>query len=259
MTSIAGRLEEEMSNGIKNKVVIITGASSGIGEATTRRLAKDGAKLVVGARRQERLKQLAESLTDADITYRVADVIKPEEMESLAKVALDQHGRIDVIFNNAGVMPTASLSELHRDEWKMMLDVNIMGVLNGIAAVLPTMKEQRSGHIIATDSVAGHVVYPGSAVYCGTKFAVRAIMEGLRQEEREANIRSTLISPGLVNTELYKTISDRELGESLKKASEIAGVGLTADDVADAVAYAVGTPDTVAISEIIIRPTNQVI
>jgi len=248
-----------MSNGIENKVVVIAGASSGIGEATTRRLAKDGAKLVIAARREERLQQLAESLPDADITYRAADVSKPEDMESLAKLALERYGRIDAIFNNAGVMPTANLSEIHRDEWKMMLDVNIMGVLNGIAAVLPTMREQRSGHIIATDSVAGHVVYPGSAVYCGTKFAVRAIMEGLRQEERENNIRSTLISPGLVNTELYTTISDKEVGESLKKASEIPGVGLSAEDVAEAVAYAVGTPDTVAVSEVVLRPTRQAI
>jgi NADP-dependent 3-hydroxy acid dehydrogenase YdfG len=134
-----------------------------------------------------------------------------------------------------------------------------MGALNGIAAVLPTMKKQKSGHIIATDSVAGHVVYPGSAVYCGTKFAVRAIMEGLRQEEREDNIRSTIISPGLVNTELYTTISDKEFGESLRQASEIPGIGLSAEDVAEAVAYAVGTPDTVAVSEIVIRPTKQII
>ena len=134
-----------MSNRIENKVVIIAGASSGIGEATTRRLAEEGAKLVIGARRQERLKQLAESLSDADITYRVADVTKPEDLESLAKLSLDKYGRIDVIFNNAGVMPTAKLAEERRDEWKMMLDVNIMGVLNGIAAVLSAMKKQKSG------------------------------------------------------------------------------------------------------------------
>lgn len=248
-----------MSSGIEKKVVIIAGASSGIGEATTHRLARGGAKLVIGARREERLRELAESLPEADISYQAADVSRPEDMESLAQAALDKHGRIDAIFNNAGVMPTASLSEVHRDEWRMMLDINVMGVLNGIAAVLPTMKKQKSGHILATDSVAGHVVYPGSAVYCGTKFAVRAIMEGLRQEEREDNIRSTIISPGLVNTELYKTISDKEFGESLRQASEVPGIGLTPDDVAEAVAYAVGTPDTVAVSEIIIRPTKQVI
>lgn len=244
---------------IKDKVIIISGASSGIGEATTCRLAKEGAKLVIGARREDRLKELADSLPDAEISYQVADVTKPEDMESLAKLALDKYGRIDVIYNNAGVMPTANLSEIHRDEWKLMLDINIMGVLNGIAAVLPTMKQQKSGHIITTDSVAGHVVYPGSAVYCGTKFAVRAIMEGLRQEERENNIRSTIISPGLVNTELYKTIRDPQVGETLRKASEIPGIGLTPEQIADAVAYAISTPDTVAVSEIIIRPTNQIV
>jgi len=239
--------------------VIIAGASSGIGEAATRRLARDGARLVIGARREERLKELAASLPEADIVYRTADVTNPADMEGLAQAALDKHGRIDAIFNNAGVMPTANLRDFHRDEWKQMLDINIMGVLNGIAAVLPAMKEQKSGHILATDSVAGHVVYPGSAVYCGTKFAVRAIMEGLRQEERESNIRSTIISPGLVDTELYTTISDKEFGEALNKASKIPGVGLTPDDVAEAVAYAIGTPATVAVSEIIIRPTNQAI
>lgn len=248
-----------MSNEIEKKIIIITGASSGIGEATTRRLAAEGAKLIIGARREERLKELAESLPDAEVSYRVTDVTKPKEVEALATLALDKYGRIDAIFNNAGIMPTAALSELHRDEWREMLDINIMGVLNGIAAVLPAMKTQRSGHIIATDSVAGHVVYPGSAVYCGTKFAVRAIMEGLRQEERENGIRSTIISPGLVNTELYKTISNKDIGESLRKASEIPGIGLTPDEIADAVAYALGTPDTVAVSEIILRPTNQAI
>ena len=248
-----------MTDTIKNKVIIITGASSGIGEATTRRLARAGAKLIIGARRTERLKQLAESLPDAEISYQPVDVRNSEDLDSLAQLALDKHDRIDAIFNNAGVMPTASLSELHRDEWKMMLDVNIMGVLSGIAAVLPTMKRQKSGHIIATDSVAGHVVYPGSAVYCGTKFAVRAIMEGLRQEERENGIRSTIVSPGLVNTELYKTISDKEFGASLKHASEIPGIGLSPSDIAEAVAYALGTPDTVLVSEIIIRPTRQVV
>ncbi|MEZ4380329.1 MAG: SDR family oxidoreductase [Nannocystaceae bacterium] len=248
-----------MSDTIDGKVVIIAGASSGIGEATTRRLAKAGAKLVIGARREGRLKELAESLAGADVSYRAADVTNPADMEALAELALAKHGRIDAIFNNAGVMPTGNLSEVRRDEWRAMLDINIMGVLNGIAAVLPTMKAQAGGHIITTDSVAGHVVYPGSAVYCGTKFAVRAIMEGLRQEERESNIRSTIVSPGLVDTELYTTIGDVKFGESLRDASKIPGVGLSAEDVAEAVAYALSTPATVAISEIIIRPTKQVI
>lgn len=244
---------------LKDKVVIIAGASSGIGEATARRLANEGAKLVIGARRKERLKQLADSLPDAEIHYQVADVTKPEDMEGLAELAMDKYGRIDVMFNNAGVMPTANLSEVRRDEWRKMLDINIMGVLNGIAAVLPIMKQQQSGHIIATDSVAGHVVYPGSAVYCGTKFAVRAIMEGLRQEERENNIRTTIISPGAVDTELYKTINDPKAREWVKNNQRTPGFGLTSEEVADAVAYAIGTPESVAINEILIRPTKQVI
>ena len=248
-----------MSTELANKVVIITGASSGIGEATTRLLAEGGAKLVIGARREEKLKALADSLPNADIYYQATDVTDQKQVESLAQLALDKFGRIDVIYNNAGIMPTANLSELHHSEWKEMLDINIMGVLNGIAAVLPTMKAQKSGHIITTDSVAGHVVYPGSAVYCGTKFAVRAIMEGLRQEERESNIRSTIVSPGLVDTELYTTISDKEFGSQLRDAAKIPGVGLKPEDIANAVAYAIGVPDTVAVSEILIRPTNQVV
>ncbi|TGA96912.1 SDR family oxidoreductase [Sporolactobacillus shoreae] len=242
---------------LKDKVVIIAGASSGIGEATARRLANEGARLVIGARREERLKQLVESLPNAEINYQVTDVTQPEDLESLAKLARDKYGRIDVMFNNAGVMPTANLSEIRRHEWQQMLDINIMGVLNGIAAVLPIMKEQQSGHIIATDSVAGHVVYPGSAVYCGTKFAVRAIMEGLRQEERENNIRTTLVSPGAVDTELYTTINDPKASEWVKNNQRTPGLGLTSEQIADAVAYAIGTPENVAINELLIRPTKQ--
>jgi NADP-dependent 3-hydroxy acid dehydrogenase YdfG len=212
---------------------------------------------VIGARREERLKQLLDSLPNAEIHYRVADVTKPEDMEDLAKMATDKYGRIDAMFNNAGVMPTANLSEARRDEWKQMLDINIMGVLNGIVAVLPIMKQQQSGHIITTDSVAGHVDYPGFAVYCGTKF--RAIMEGLRQEERENNIRSTIISPGAVATELYITINDPETSELVKKNQRTPGFGLNPEDIADAVAYAIGTPEHVAISEILIHPTKQVV
>lgn len=242
---------------LKDKVVIIAGASSGIGEATARRLANEGAKLVIGARRKERLKQLVNSLPEAEIFYQVADVTNPEDMEILVKLAIDKFGRIDVMFNNAGVMPTANLSEVRRHEWQQMLDINIMGVLNGIAAVLPIMKQQQSGHIIATDSVAGHVVYPGSAVYCGTKFAVRAIMEGLRQEERENNIRTTIVSPGAVDTELYTTINDPEASEWVKNNQRTPGLGLTSEQIADAVAYAIGTPKNVAINELLIRPTKQ--
>jgi NADP-dependent 3-hydroxy acid dehydrogenase YdfG len=246
---------------VKGKVVVIMGASSGIGEATTKKLAQEGAKLVIAARREDRLKALVEALPNAEISYAVADVTNKEEVQAVVNLAVEKHGRVDVLYNNAGIMPTAPLSETRFDEWRQMLDINIMGVLNGIAAVLPIMKKQQSGHIIATDSVAGHVVYHGSAVYCGTKFAVRAIMEGLRQEERENNIRSTIVSPGAVTTELYTTINDPEGRESVKnlmsKGEE--GFSLKSSDIADAVAYAISTPDTVAVSEILIRPTKQIV
>ncbi|MWV42754.1 SDR family NAD(P)-dependent oxidoreductase [Paenibacillus sp. HJL G12] len=244
---------------IEGKVVIIMGASSGIGEATTRKLAYEGAKIVIAARREDRLQDLVESLPNANISYAVADVTNTEEVQAVIDLAVQKYGRVDVLYNNAGVMPTASLSETRFEEWRQMLDINIMGVLNGIAAVLPIMKRQQSGHIIATDSIAGHVVYPGSAVYCGTKFAVRAIMEGLRQEERESNIRSTIISPGAVDTELYLTSKDPETQEWLKSNQSTEGFGLKSSDIADAVAYAISTPETVAVSEIMIRPTKQVV
>ncbi|WP_132001504.1 SDR family oxidoreductase [Mesobacillus foraminis] len=241
---------------IKDKVVVIMGASSGIGEATTRKLAEEGVKLVIAARRENRLKTLVESLPNAKILYAVADVTNKDEVQAVVNLAVEKYGRVDVLFNNAGVMPTAPLSEKRFDEWRQMLDINIMGVLNGIAAVLPIMKKQQSGQIVTTDSVAGHVVFQQGAVYCGTKFAVRAIMEGLRQEERENNIRSTLISPGTVDTELHTTIKDPENRERVENLQRT--IGLQSSDVADAVAYAISTPETVAVSEIIIRPTKQV-
>jgi NADP-dependent 3-hydroxy acid dehydrogenase YdfG len=202
------------------------------------------------------LKALIKSLPNVEISYAVADVTNKDEVQAVIDLAFEKYGRVDVLFNNAGVMPTAPLLEKRYDEWKQMLDINIMGVLNGIAAVLPIMKKQQSGQIVTTDSVAGHVVFQGGAVYCGTKFAVRAIMEGLRQEERENNIRSTLISPGTVDTELHTTINDpqrRDWVENLQRT-----IVLKSSDVADAVAYAINTPETVAVSEIIIRPAKQV-
>lgn len=237
------------------KVVVIMGASSGIGEATVRKLAGRGAKLVIAARREDHLRRIKESLPDADIVFRAADVSRFEQVQAVVDLAMEAYGRVDVLYNNAGIMPTANLSETRRDEWQQMLDINIMGVLNGIAAVLPIMREQKSGHIIATDSVAGHVVYPGSAVYCATKFAVRAIMEGLRQEERVNNIKSTIISPGAVLTELYKTINDKEESEAIYRMQK--EIGLTAEDIADAVAFVIDTPDRMSVSDMIIRPTLQ--
>ena len=188
---------------INSKVVIITGASSGLGESTARRLADRGAKLVLAARREDRLKTLADELTakGAEVLWQVTDVTDRKQVESLAASAKEKFGRIDVLINNAGLMPLAPLDALKVDEWEQMIDVNIKGVLYGIAAVLPIMREQHSGHVINLSSVAGHKVFPGGAVYCATKYAVRALSEGLRMEAGD-EIRSTNISPGATSTRL---------------------------------------------------------
>lgn len=240
---------------IKDKVVIIMGASSGIGEATAKLLAQHDAKLVLAARRMDRLEAIIEAYPEANILIQQVDVTNYEDVKKVAQLAVDTFGKIDVLYNNAGIMPTAPIIEGRRDEWRQMLDINIMGVLNGIAAVVPIMAKQKSGHIIATDSVAGHVVYPDSAVYCGTKFAVRAIMEGLRQEQRENNIKSTIISPGAVATELYKTINDKEVAEKVHQSQVESG--LIPEDIASAVMFAIDTPDRMSISDMIVRPTSQ--
>lgn len=240
---------------IENKVVIITGASSGIGEATASLLAQQGAKLVLGARREDRLQAIKEQFPKAEIFYKAADVAQYADVEALVALALDKFGRVDVLFNNAGIMPTAPLADKQLDEWKAMLDTNIMGVLNGIAAVLPTMVKQKAGQIISTDSVAGHVVYPNSAVYCGTKFAVRAIMEGLRQEQLENNIKSTIISPGTTDTELYQSIADKSASNNILNLQK--EIGMQATDIAKAVVYTMDTPPEVSINDMIIRATKQ--
>ncbi len=183
---------------IENKVVVIAGASSGIGAATAKLLASKGAKVVLGARREDRLKALAEEI-GTNASYHVTDVTDRNQVHDLIQLAVDQFGRVDVLYNNAGTMPQGNLSDREYDKWQMMLNVNIMGVLNGIGEVLPVMQKQHDGLIISTDSVAGHVVYPASAVYNGTKYAVRAIMEGLRQEEkgpRNVNSSATTMEPG---------------------------------------------------------------
>ncbi|WP_166261214.1 SDR family oxidoreductase [Marinobacter salicampi] len=240
---------------VNGKVVIITGASSGLGEATARRLADRGAKLVLGARREDRLKSLAEELTakDGEAIYQVTDVTDRKQVESLAKAAKDKFGRIDVLINNAGLMPLAPLDALKVDEWEQMVDVNIKGVMYGIAAVLPTMREQHSGHVINLSSVAGHKLFPGAAVYCATKYAVKALSEGLRMEAGE-EIRSTNISPGAVATELTTTITNPD---AAKAAEDLYKVAIDADAVARAIVYAIEQPHDVDINEIILRPTAQ--
>lgn len=244
---------------IKDKVVVITGASSGIGEATAKLLAQKGAKVVIGARREEKLAAIAQEIGE-NVAYKVTDVSKREDVKALIDMAVEKFGRVDVLYNNAGVMPQGNLSDREYDKWQQMLDINIMGVLNGIGEVLPIMQAQKDGLIISTDSVAGHVVYPASAVYNGTKYAVRAIMEGLRQEEKNNGIRSTIVSPGAVKTELVNTIGNDNVLQGVQQlmdAPEEKALALNPEDVARAVAYAIDQPKHVAISEVLIRPAGQ--
>lgn len=237
---------------VANKVVIITGASSGIGEASARLLAENGAKVVLAARREDRLKGLASEIQQngGQAAYKTVDVSSLQDVQDLVAFAVAQFSRVDVIFNNAGVMPLSPMNALKVDEWNKMIDINIRGVLNGIAAVLPLMEKQGSGQIINTASIGAHVVVPTGAVYCATKYAVRAISEGLRQEMR--NIRVTTISPGVVTTELGSDITDDSAKNALE---EFRKASLTSDAIARAVLYAISQPDDVDVNEIIVRPT----
>ncbi|WP_445630495.1 SDR family oxidoreductase [Nostoc sp. DSM 114167] len=240
---------------IENKVVIITGASSGLGEATAKRLAASGAKLMLAARREDRLKELVGAIAKSGgtATYQVTDVADSAQVEALAKETLSTYSRIDVLINNAGLMPLSALDQVKVEEWERMIDINIKGVLYGIAAVLPIMRQQKSGHVINLSSVAGHKVFPGAAVYCATKYAVRAISEGLRLESN-GEIRSTNISPGAVATELANTITDKDAAAGINQLYEIA---IDADAIARAIAYAIEQPSDVDVNEMIIRPTRQ--
>lgn len=236
----------------ESKVILITGASSGIGEGAARLLAAQGHQLVIGARRTERLAELTKSLQDSGgiVQYRALDVTSAEDVAAFARFALDQFGRIDVLVNNAGVMPLSPLKALKVNEWDQMIDVNIRGVLHGIAAVLPTMEQQGHGQIINISSIGGLSVSPTAAVYCATKFAVCAITDGLRQETD--TIRATVICPGVVESELADTISEDSARTAMKEFRRIA---ITPDAIARAIAYAVEQPDDVDVSEIVVRPT----
>jgi NADP-dependent 3-hydroxy acid dehydrogenase YdfG len=246
-----------MSNNIEGKVVVITGASSGLGEATARLLSAQGASVVLGARRADRLQVLADELTDngGKALAVATDVTDCAQVKALVEAAVQTFGRIDVLLNNAGLMPLAPMERLRSDEWEQMIDVNIKGVLYGIAAALPHMKDQKAGHIINVSSVYGHKVAPGAAVYCATKFAVRALSEGLRQEVKPYNIRTTVISPGAVATELLQGISEPDVAESVRKRTE--PIAIPADSFARMVAFAISQPEEVDVNEILFRPTAQ--
>jgi NADP-dependent 3-hydroxy acid dehydrogenase YdfG len=246
-----------MSDNITGKVVVITGASSGLGEATARLLSAQGASVVLGARRVDRITALADELTrgGGKALAVATDVTDRAQVQHLVDAAVATHGRIDVMINNAGLMPQAPLERLQIDEWDRMIDVNIKGVLYGIAAALPYMKEQKAGHMINVSSVAGHKVRPGSAVYAATKHAVLAVSEGLRQEVKPYNIRTTVISPGAVATELPDSVTDPDTAKRIREFYD--DVAIPADSFARAVAYAIGQPDTVDINEIVFRPTRQ--
>ncbi|GJH39595.1 oxidoreductase [Capnocytophaga sp. HP1101] len=247
-----------MKENIKDKVLIITGASSGLGEATALHLAEYGAIIVAAARRKDRLDSLVSRITAAGGKALAVecDVTKKEDVERVAQETLKAYGRIDVLVNNAGLMAMAPLSKLKVDEWDKMIDINIKGVLYGIAAVLPTMKEQNSGHIINLSSVAGlRVAASIGVVYSSTKFAVKAISEGLRIElAKTSDIRVTVLYPGAVDSELKYGSSDPESSEMIKASYKSA---IPADSVARAIAYAIEQPADVAINEITLRPTHQ--
>ena len=240
---------------ITEKVIVITGASSGIGEATARLLASQGARVVLGARRRERLESLAASIRNQGglAEYRVTDVTRQEDVQALLDLAVERFGRVDVLVNNAGVMPLSPLAALKIDEWNQMIDVNIRGVLHGIAAALPLMQGQRSGQIINVASIAAYKPIATGAVYCATKAAVVSLSEALRQEVG-GDIRVTVISPGVTESDLAETISDPE---TLAMIREFRRDAVPASAIAEAIAYAVAQPATVDISELVVRPTSS--
>ncbi|WP_421947668.1 SDR family oxidoreductase [Phaeodactylibacter xiamenensis] len=244
---------------LQDQVVIITGASSGIGEATAKKLAGDGAKVVLAARRKDRLEALKSDIEKAGGTALAveADVTKRGDIKNLVQKTNDTFGPCDVLVNNAGIMPLSYMKNMHLEEWLKMVDVNVNGVLHCLAETLPDMVERKKGHIVNISSVAGREVMPGGAVYSGTKFAVRAISDGLRQELAPShNIRVTCIEPGAVDTELTNTITDKELVEDFKDAMGDLDF-LNSDAIAQAIHYAVSQPDDVHVNELQMRPTSQ--
>lgn len=243
-----------------SKVIVITGASSGIGEATALELAKDGMNLVLGARRTERLEELAQKIKEigGKAIYANTDVTNVDDVENLAKLAIKEFGRIDVWINNAGIMPHSLLISKKINDWNNMIDVNIKGTLYGIGAALPYMHEQKFGHIINISSVAGHYAHAGGAVYSATKWAVRAISESLREEEAQAgtNVRVTIISPGAIDTELVNSLTDEAIKANVQNFYD--NFSIPVERVAKVIKQAIDMPEDTSLNEIIIRPTKQV-
>lgn len=237
---------------LTGKVIAITGASSGIGEATARLLASRGAAVMLGARRTDRLAVLAREIEQAGgkAHFQALDVTQLDQMQAFTAATVEAFGRLDVVVNNAGLMPLSPLAALKIDEWNRMIDVNIRGVLNGIAAGLPIMQRQGSGHFVNLSSIGGHAVFPSCAVYCATKFAVLAISEGLRQEHND--IRVTVISPGTTRSELAETITDPKARDEM---AAFRSITIESEAIGRAIAFAVSEPGDVDVSEIIVRPT----
>jgi NADP-dependent 3-hydroxy acid dehydrogenase YdfG len=246
-----------MSKNIEGKVVVITGASSGLGNATARHLSAQGGIVVLGARRVDLITALADDLAaqGGKALAIATNVTHYDQVQKLVDAAVQTYGRVDVMINNAGVAPMSQLERIKVDEWDQMIDVNIKGVLYGIAAALPYMKQQKAGHILNVSSVAAYTITPATAVYSATKQAVRALSEGLRQEVKPYNIRTTVISPGAIATELPNGVSEPEIAEAVRAFYEIA---LPAESFAQAVAFAISQPDEVDVNEILFRPTRQV-
>lgn len=244
-------------NSVAGKVVVITGASSGLGEAAARLLSAEGATVVLGARRADKLEALVGELTGkgGKALAVTTDVIDKTQVQALVDTAVQTYGRINVLINNAGIMPRARLEDRRVDDWDRMIDVNIKGVLYGIAAALPHMKEQKSGHIINVASVAGHKVGPEGVVYSATKHAVRVISEGLRQEVKPYNLRTTIISPGAVDTDLPASSTDPAIAADMQEFYD--DMAIPADSFARTVLFAMSQPEDVDINEILYRPTRQ--
>ena len=242
--------------GVENKVIVITGASSGIGQATAKILANNGAKVVLSARREERLQKLASTIGDNAI-YLKSDVSNAEDMKALIALAKEKFGKVDVLFANAGTMPGGNVSELKVADWISMVDINVKGVLFSMAAVLPEFIAQKSGHIIVTSSIAGTKSVPGNAVYSGTKHFVRAMLDSFRTEAvmEGTNIRTTTIYPGAIKTELLNTIAPSETKTMVEEFYK--NVGLEPSVIANAVLYAVSQPDNIDVSDLAIRPSKE--